>query len=319
MIQEPSKSFLTDKQVLLINMSSHKHLRLVIEDIYANDDKLTEELLMRLVNELRYSNLLIPAQKEGDALNFVIYEGFDTNLTPLFTDRNEFQKFFRDEDLQLFENSFELYRNLIKNTDVEGYVLNPASEKYLFSGQFILGIKDIPKTDFYSSNPYTESELKCIFEIADNSTLEKFVEDRANAGNYENLFENLSDSTAFALMLSSDDLSDFDDDGIISLLKTGPCAHMYVDRIGGEYMTIFTSKDKLRKVNVNKYRYAQIVNVATLVNFVLSEDMDGIVINPESDNVLIPRAELLKYSLGFEKYANDERLCNSMFYIFPLD
>ena len=46
--------------------------------------------------------------------------------------------------------------------------------------------------------------------------------------------------------------------------------------------------------------------------------MDGIVINPESDDVLIPRGELLKYSLGFEKFANDEKLSTSMFYLFAL-
>ena len=44
--------------------------------------------------------------------------------------------------------------------------------------------------------------------------------------------------------------------------------------------------------------------------------MDGIIINPESDNVLIPRSELLKYSLGFEKFANDERLSASIYYMF---
>ena len=37
---------------------------------------------------------------------------------------------------------------------------NPASEKYLFKKEFILSIKNIPKTSFYSNNPYTPEELK---------------------------------------------------------------------------------------------------------------------------------------------------------------
>ena len=53
-------------------------------------------------------------------------------------------------------------------------------------------------------------------------------------------------------------------------------------------------------------------------NLILTEDMDGLIINPESDNVLIPRPSLLRYSLGFEKYANDERLSEAMFYIFRI-
>ena len=68
--------------------------------------------------------------------------------------------------------------------------------------------------------------------------------------------------------------------------------------------------------STSKYRYAQLIDLATLVNFVLSEDMDGIILNPDSDNILIPRLTLLRYSLGFEKFANDERLFESIYYLF---
>ena len=297
-------------------MPSHKHLRLVIEDIHANGGRLTKDLLMKLINEFRYSNLLIPAKRENDTLNFIIYDDEDAKITPLFTDRDEFRKFYRDEGIIVLENSFELYQNIIKTTDIEGYILNPASEKYLFSDEFILGITSLPKTNFYSSNPYTESELKEIYNSIDNNELEEFIAKRQNAGYYEGLFEKMSHSTLLALMLSPNDLTAQSTDGMISMQSTGPLAQMHIDRIGGEYATLFTSKDKIKPVKTEYFRYSQIVNLATLVNFVLSEDMDGIVINPESDNVLIPRSELLRYSLGFEKFANDERLSTSIFYMF---
>ena len=299
-------------------MSNHKHLRTVIEDIHANDDKLTEDLLFKLINEFKYSNLLIPAKKENSTLNFIIYEDDDAKITPLFTDRDEFRKFYSDDDIQVLENTFELYQNVIKTTEIEGYILNPASEKYLFSSEFILSITNLPKTNFYSSNPYTESELKDIRNNIDNGNLEDFITSPSNVGYFEGLFEKLSSSTLLALMLSNQDLTPYAEDGIISMQSTGPLARMHVDRIGGEYATLFTSEEKMGHVRTDLYRYSQIVNLATLVNFVLSEDMDGIVINPDSDNVLIPRSELLKYSLGFEKYANDERLSTSIFYIFPI-
>ena len=299
-------------------MSNHKHLRTVIEDIHANDDKLTEDLLFKLINEFKYSNLLIPAKKENGTLNVIIYEDDDAKITPLFTDRDEFRKFYSDDDIQVLENTFELYQNVIKTTEIEGYILNPASEKYLFSSEFILSITNLPKTNFYSSNPYTESELKDIRNNIDNGNLEDFITSPSNVGYFEGLFEKLSSSTLLALMLSNRDLTPYAEDGIISMQSTGPLARMHVDRIGGEYATLFTSEEKMGHVRTDLYRYSQIVNLATLVNFVLSEDMDGIVINPDSDNVLIPRSELLKYSLGFEKYANDERLSTSIFYIFPI-
>ena len=300
-------------------MSNHKHLRTVIEDIHANDDKLTEDLLFKLINEFKYSNLLIPAKKEKGTLNFIIYEDDDAKITPLFTDRDEFRKFYSDDDIQVLENTFELYQNVIKTTEIEGYILNPASEKYLFSSEFILSINNLPKTNFYSSNPYTESELKDIRNNIDNGDLEDFITSPSNVGYFEGLFERLSSSTLLALMLSNRDLTPYAEDGIISMQSTGPLARMHVDRIGGEYATLFTSEEKMGHVKTDLYRYSQIVNLATLVNFVLTEDMDGIVINPDSDNVLIPRSELLKYSLGFEKYANDERLSTSIFYIFPVE
>lgn len=297
-------------------MANHKHLRTVIEDIHSNDDKLTKDLLLKLINEFKYSNLFIPAKKENDTLNFIIYEDDDAKITPLFTDTDEFKKFYSDSDIQILQNSFELYQNIIKTTDIEGYILNPASEKYLFTDKFILGITNIPKTNFYSSNPYTEEELKELNDNIDNTNLEDFISKRENVGYYEGLFEKLASSTMLTLMLSPNDLSGYARDGVISMQSTGPLAQMYVDKIGGEYATMFTSHEKMDSVASEYFKYSQIVNVATLVNFVLSEDMDGIVINPESDNVLIPRAELLRYCLGFEKFANDERLSASIYYMF---
>ena len=93
---------------------------------------------------------------------------------------------------------------------------------------------------------------------------------------------------------------------------------MHFDNVGGIYATIFSSKNKIDNVKTSKFKYAQLVNLATLVNFVLTEDMDGIILNPESDNVLISRLNLLKYSLGFERFANDQRLCESMYYLFDV-
>lgn len=300
-------------------MANHKHLRQVIEDIYANDNNLTQDLLLKLINEFKYSNLLIPAKRENDTLNFIIYQDEDAKITPLFTDRDEFRKFYSEDDIQVLENSFELYQNIIKTTEIEGYILNPASEKYLFTDKFILGITNLPKTSFYSSNPYSESELRDLKDSINNDALEEFIKNPANVGYFEGLFEALSRSTVLTLMISPNDLTPYAEDGLISMRKTGPLAQMYIDQIGGEWATIFTSEDKIRKVKTKHYKYSQIVNLATLVNFILSEDMDGLIINPDSDNVLVPRSELLRYSLGFEKFANDDRLSNSIFCMFVIE
>ena len=295
-------------------MTNHKHLRTVIEDIYSNDNRLTEELTSRLINEFRYSNLYIPAKKENGTLNFIIYEDEDTIITPLFTDLDEFRKFYRQDDIQVLQNSFELYQNILKTTDIEGYILNPASEKYLFKKEFILAISNIPKTNFYTTNPYSEEELLNLKNSIDNRKLEAFIENRANIGDFEGLFEHMANSRLLALMLSDLNI----EKEMICLKESGPIASMYMDRVGGIYATVFTSEAKMAEINANRHKYSQLINLATLVNFILTEDMDGLIINPETDNVLIPRASLLRYSLGFERYANDERLSEAMFYIFKI-
>lgn len=300
-------------------MNTHKHLRLVIEDIYANGNQITEELLSRLINEFRYSNLYIPAKRENGTLNFIIYEEDSSKYTPLFTDLDEFHKFYADSDVEVFENSFELYQNVLKTSDIDGYILNPSCEKYLFKRDFILGIKNIPKTSFHSADPYTQDELTEIRASIDNEKLESFISDHANIGNWEALFENLASSRLLGLMTSNLDLLAYAENGIISQKSTGPLASMYIDRVGGMYATVFSSDEKISEVNTDDYKYCQIINLATLINFILTEDMDGLILNPESDSVLIPRTVLLKYSLGFERFANDERLCESIYYIFLLN
>ena len=295
-------------------MSNHKHLRVVIEDIYANDNRLNENLALKLVNEFRYSNLYIAARKENDTLNFITYEYNDMKLTALFTDHDEFRKFHHEDDIQLLQNSFELYQNILKTTDFDGYILNPASEKYLFTKEFILTITNIPKTNFYTTDAYSAGELLDIYRNVDNRYLEEHISNPKNVGDYEMLFERLANSTILTLMVSD---MEFDND-IIDLREIGPVAGMYTDKVGGIYVTIFSSTDRIRHVNTSKFKYAQLVNLAMLVNYVLVEDLDGIVLNPDSDNVLIPRSVLLRYSLGFERYANDARLCEAIYYMFAL-
>lgn len=295
-------------------MIRHEHLKTAVEDYYLNGNK---EILLRLINELRYSNLYIPSKRKDGKLVFDIYQKDGVKLTPLFTDLDEVNKFYSPGEVEVFSNSFELYRNVLKTHDIDGYILNPSSQNYLFKRDFVLAIKDIPKTSYVSTNPYSSDELKEFLDV-ENRDLEDFIEKGQNIGNYEALFERMSNSTLFTLMLSPNNLKPFFKDASLDMRLTGPVASMYLDTVGGRYATIFSSARKMKAPETSEFKYAQVINLSMIVNFVLSEDMDGIILNPSSDDVLIPRQTLLNYSLGFERYANDERLSDSMYYIFEI-
>lgn len=64
-------------------MTAHRHLRTTLGDYIASS---TKDLLVRLANELRYSNLLIPSRTVEGKLSFDIYEEDGMSLTPLFTE-----------------------------------------------------------------------------------------------------------------------------------------------------------------------------------------------------------------------------------------
>ena len=300
-------------------MIKHEHLKTLLEDIFLNDNKLTEDYSIRLINELRYSNLIIPASRENDTLNFIIYQIDDLNYTPLFTDRDEFNKFYKGEDIRALDNPFEIYQNIIKTKEIDGFILNPSSQKYLIDRELILSIKP-PKLNNFTLDALEKDSLKEIYDSIDNQELGDFIKNPNNIGNYQELFEMFSKSTLLTLMVSANDLSGIAEDNVISMTESGPLAFMHVDKVGGEYATIYSAKEKLRHVNMDSKlsRYAQIINISTLVNYVLCEDMDGLILNPDSDNILISRAELLKNSHGFEKFCNDERLSNAIFYLFLL-
>lgn len=297
---------------------THEHLKTLIEDIYLNENRLTEDYLLKLVNELRYSSLYIPAKSGDGTLDFIIYEMEGKKFTPLFTDLDEYHKFFRGEDLRILSNTFEIYRNVLKTKDIDGYILNPASQNYILEKDLILSITHIPDSGFIGDDSYTRSEIREIYENIENASLNDFISRRENVGDYQALFEEFSKSTLVTMMLSTRKLES--EDGIVDMSKTGHVAFMHVDKVGGRYVTIYSHPSRLNCVNVDSklFKYAQVINLSTLVNYILSEDMDGIILNPDSDNILIPRGELLLNSLGFERYCNDSRMMTAIFYIFYL-
>jgi hypothetical protein len=103
------------------------------------------------------------------------------------------------------------------------------------------------------------------------------------------------------------------------MLETGPLGFLYINDVGGKYATVYTSEEKISNVTTPFNRYSQIVNFSQMTNFILNEDMDGIIINPNSENIMLTRDVLLEYSDHLEETCNDCRLNSAIFHMFLME
>ena len=295
----------------------HENLKKSLEEIYNSD--LTDEMIDRFLNELRHSNLILAADIGESEIKFSLVPVDGRDYGMLFTDMDEFRKTFSDEEFGSQYYDFKVYQMLVEESMVDGFIVNPGSVGFLMKKELILALDELPEHEFSSDDVYSASELKHLKDSIDNADLEAFIEDPSNIGMYDELFEKISNSTLLTLMVSDDDLTSYLHDGVICLEKTGPLGYLYIDEIGGEYATVYTSQDKIANVSTSQNKYCQIVNFSQMAGFVLNDDMDGIIINPNCENILLTRDVLMEYYPVLEKTCNDSRLNTAIFHMFSID
>ena len=298
----------------------HIHLRKAIEEIREmGDEEISDELFERFISELKHSCLITAGDVKGDTINMMTAKTNHGDFGMLFTDMDEFTKAFPDYEVEAHENVFSEYIDLLIRSDLKGYVINLKSEGILIPRDMLELFECFPENVYDGTDSYTSEELKGLKDSIKNSELERFIENPENIGKYEELFDMISSSTILTLMLSPDDLSEYVENGVISMAKTGPLAFLYIDEVGGNYAAVFTSEDKIANITTPFNRYCQIVNLSQMTNFILNDDMDGIIINPNSDNILLTRDTLLEYSPYLEVTCNDPKLNSAILHMFPME
>ena len=103
------------------------------------------------------------------------------------------------------------------------------------------------------------------------------------------------------------------------MIETGPLGFLYTENFGGDYATVYTSEDKISNIRTPLNKYSQIVNFAQMAGFILNDDMDGIIINPHEENILLTRDVLLRYYHLLERTCNDSRLNSAIFHMFLME
>ena len=304
---------------MIRNYITNENLRRSLEGIHYNIDDFDDEGVDRFINELKHSLLIIAADIRPKSLGMMTAKLEGKSYGLLFTDMHEFRKAFHEDDVEAHVREFRKYRSLVKDGLVDGYIINPESEAFICRRELILAINGVPDFHYPSDDVYTPSELRQVRDSMDNRDLEEFISDSSNVGRYEELFEKMSASTLLTLMLSRDDLASFADDGVISLHETGPLGFLYIDEVGGEYATVYTSEDKIASIETGYNKYSQLVNFSRMATFIMHDDMDGIIINPNSDNILLTRDVLFEYSSLLERTCNNPKLNEAFYHMFIIE
>lgn len=282
-----------------------------------------EKALNNFVLELKVSNLLIPAFEEEDELVFetLISEDDGVVYLPLFTGEDEFKKHYADDsEYAPLDNEFEIYAGIVADEEIDGIVLDVEGKSLEIPRDII----DFAAEDYsisYDDIPLRSlDEIRKVFENPSNDELVAFISDEANAGDFERLMAELSYSNVMNLVVSADSLDEFAQDGVIKAEDVGGFNLCTLEDAESRHAIIFTGRDEASKAikDDGLNYYVQLTRVSELFEFVLRNDMDGVIINPFGEEFLIPRSEFLSQASGIAMIAEDAGFRNCLDYAFLL-
>ena len=307
---------------------TNNHLKDVIDNLRTYLEKEEEtpaDLVLKFVFELKVSNLLIPAIQEDDAFSFECLESDedDDSYIPLFTDIEEYTSHVT-EDLgyEPLTFDFDTYKELVMENDFEGIVINVESSAMPVDRDFLNNMLfDVDTVEDEDYEAYGPEKLKKIFETASNDSLLEFIRDEENNADIEKLYVELSNSTLLNLTVSDDPLDEFAQDGIIDADDIDGFNLCCFEDDNIRFGAVFTDRQSINKVleaDTELCYYGQVTVLSALFEYILRNDMDGIIINPATDDYFITRDDILPQASGIEVIIDDPSLENAIKYSFEL-
>ena len=270
---------------------THKHLKRQF-DIFERTEELDDLFL-----ELEYSTLLLPVNIEGDAVTFPLIDFDGKKYAPVFTDFYEFDKVGFDGNFILKSYGFEFYLELL-NEKIDGIIIDIEGERFPITREF----RDFFNLNYimdYDPQVFTLKEIKRIRDSVDNAELEEFLKDESRYWDYENLMELLLKSDLFVVGLSEEDLSYRAQDGVISMHGMTRLPQATHSRYTESYALLYSSEKEIWPKNNPMHPYPQLANLPELIYRALLDDLDGIILNENSQNITIPRDFLISFFKDF--------------------
>ena len=191
-------------------------------------------------------------------------------------------------------NEIAYYIYLVKDFGFDGILIDLGSDEFCIEKPLLEKIETLPPMD--TEGGLDSEKLKEIALSERNLPLKRFIENESNFNRFDELSRLLIDSVILNVVVSEEDLSGFSKNGIIDR-NDADTFTLYTKKSGrNHYGAIYTDIDAVCKFHdtLDYFYYVQVTNKYNVFNFVLSNDFDGFVINPGTDDYYIPRQVILR-------------------------
>lgn len=297
---------------------TNKYLKSSISEIsnfYKNNTKPPEDMYLNLLMELKVSELLIPVVFDGEKLSFPNIEVDDgTSLIPLFTSNDELKKY--SDEFESFPNEIAYYIKMVNDFGFDGILIDAGSDEFCIDNVVLNKIPLTRKVE--SDNAFDGIKLRDIALSEKNEKLKRFISKDSNFNKFDKLSKILLDSVLLNVVVSEKDLSEFVHDGVIDRNEADTFTLFTKNSGRDHYGTVYTDTDAIVSFHedLEFFYYVQVTNKYSVFHFLLSNDLDGIIINPGTDDYYVPRQVILRL-------LNDD-LVNTDFaeatrYAFPIE
>lgn len=300
---------------------TNNHLKARIKEVnnfLKNHTKPPEDLCELFFQELELSKMLIPSILKDNMITFDHLESDDgLEILPLYTDEDEYHG-----DKDLLANLFSYYADIVRDCQFKGIVINPDSDEFFIGNRIVKNFEedfsDIEAVD----DAYGPVELKQAADNLENRDLTDFIRDDSNFNNFDGLLKILEGKVLINVVSSRRDLSEFAREGILTTLEVGGF-DLSVKRTGKEkFGILFTNLEAIRltcDTNAGVNYYYQITALEKILFFIITNDLDGLVINPYLDDYFVPRNVLLDMYFNHPEIVKNSKFIDGMFFSFVLD
>ena len=227
------------------------------------------------------------------------------------------EQYSGDSDIESFE--FALYAEIINDSGFEGCVINPNSDELFIPGEYTKGIMagQLPEPDM--DEAYDAEKLKEIALTVKNEKLVDFIRSDSSFNRFDDLISLLADSVLLNVVSSSKNLSQKVQDGIIPTLEAGGFNLTVKSEGESRYGLLFTDIDAIKRTCDTKagmHYYCQITSYDMILAVLLANGLDGVIINPQTDDYYVPRHVLLDIYSNHPEIMRNPKYMNAAYNSF---